>query len=278
MDPHPLRSTAGRHHDGGHPGFIVGGLSVGGGAAARKVSRCAATHFLDGLPEVLKDMKPISPGLRRGTRTLFRAGSNYGESLRCPAVVTMDVSSWRCSTARCGQVRPGGLAAARASEPVVVRPDGDAAGRLLLQLPPFPGPGGVPKGPADRGVDVDGPGDQFCRVGPGLELGEDPTPAPSRCHQRNRSHSRPHAPCSAGRARRGTPVRTRNRMPSISCRLAHVGGRTGWRGVRGSRSRSGLVEMSRPPVYRKGRRTEAGPLRPCFDPWKRDQASRDVGA
>jgi hypothetical protein len=39
-----------------------------------------------------------------------------------------------------GQVQFGGQAAARASEAVVVRLDGDAAGRLLLQVPLFRAP------------------------------------------------------------------------------------------------------------------------------------------
>ena len=50
---------------------------------------------------------------------------------------------------------------------------------------------------------------------------------PFRCQRRNRSYTRPQGACSLGTSRRGMPVRTRNRMPSISCRRGHIGGLPG---------------------------------------------------
>lgn len=54
-----------------------------------------------------------------------------------------------------GQMQLGGQAAAAATESVVIRLDGDPAGRLRLQILPFPRSGGVLVGPADRGIDVE---------------------------------------------------------------------------------------------------------------------------
>lgn len=92
----------------------------------------------------------------RGTRPRSRTVSNWGESLRCPAVTTIDMGFCPCSTA--------------------IRLDEDATGWLLLQLTPFAGSGRVSMGPTHRGVDVEIPRDRALRVGPGLELGEDPVP------------------------------------------------------------------------------------------------------
>ncbi|MFJ8082875.1 hypothetical protein ACIQ6Y_19965 [Streptomyces sp. NPDC096205] len=75
---------------------------------------------------------------------MLRTGSNCGESPRCPAEIAMDMGFWALFDA---QVQLGGQAAARAPEPVVVRLDGDAAGRLLV-LSPVSRPGGVLVGPA----------------------------------------------------------------------------------------------------------------------------------
>jgi hypothetical protein len=60
---------------------------------------------------------------------------------------------------------------------------------------------------------------------------------PSRCQRRNKSYARAQGPYRSGTSRHGTPVRMRNRMPSISCRLVHIGGRPGFlpRGNNGSR-------------------------------------------
>ena len=70
MDPHPLRSTAGRHYRDGPLGLAVnspcaGGLAVrwrDSGAQAVAIRRDALP---DGLAEVLKDMKPVR-GAERG--------------------------------------------------------------------------------------------------------------------------------------------------------------------------------------------------------------------
>jgi hypothetical protein len=66
-----------------------------------------------------------------------------------------------------GQVELGGQAAARATEAVVGRFGGDAAGRFDLQVPLFRA-GSVLVCPADGGIDVDVPGDELLRIGLGL--------------------------------------------------------------------------------------------------------------
>lgn len=127
-----------------------------------------------------------------------------------------------------GQVQLGGLAAARAPEPVVVRLGGDAAGRLLLQLPFFLAPAAcwwarttVESMLMSQVISSFASARTWSSVKIRCQV-------PSRCQRRNKSYARPHGPYSAGRSRQGTPVRTRNRMPSISCRLAQVGGRPGF--------------------------------------------------
>ncbi|MFF4506900.1 hypothetical protein [Streptomyces sp. NPDC001401] len=59
MGPHPLGSAAGRQHGEGQPGLAVGGLTLrrrNSGAQAVAVRRDA---LLDGLAEVLEQMKPV---------------------------------------------------------------------------------------------------------------------------------------------------------------------------------------------------------------------------
>lgn len=124
-----------------------------------------------------------------------------------------------------GQVQLGGQAAARAPKAVVARLGGDAAGRLLLQVPLFRAPAAcwwartmvestlisqvitLASARTCRAVKI------RCQV-------------PLRCHhRRNRSYTRPQGPYSCGMSRQGVPVRTRKRMPSTSRLLIHIGGR-----------------------------------------------------
>lgn len=103
------------------------------------------------------------PSPSRGTRIGSSTGSNCdhnGQAL----LALLD-----------GEVDSAGQTPAGASEPVVGRLDDDPAGGSSWRSP-FRRPGGVLVGPADGGVDVDGPGDQALRVGFGLELREDPCP------------------------------------------------------------------------------------------------------
>jgi GNAT superfamily N-acetyltransferase len=51
---------------------------------------------------------------------------------------------------------------------------------------------------------------------------------PSRCHRRNRPPIVCRGPYRAGTSRHGAPTRPRHRIPSISCRLFHFGGRPGF--------------------------------------------------
>jgi len=48
---------------------------------------------------------------------------------------------------------------------------------------------------------------------------------PARCQRRNRPYTVCQGPYAGGTSRHGVPVRTRHRMPSMSWRLDHRGGR-----------------------------------------------------
>jgi hypothetical protein len=48
---------------------------------------------------------------------------------------------------------------------------------------------------------------------------------PLRCHRRNSAATADHDPYRSGTSRHGVPARTRHRIPSISCRFVHCGGR-----------------------------------------------------
>jgi hypothetical protein len=51
---------------------------------------------------------------------------------------------------------------------------------------------------------------------------------PSRCHRRNSPYTVCHGPYVGGTSRHGVPARIRHRIPSMSCRLLHFGGRPGF--------------------------------------------------
>ena len=51
---------------------------------------------------------------------------------------------------------------------------------------------------------------------------------PSRCQRRNNWYTDCQGPYRSGTSRHGTPVRTRHRIPSISCRRGYVRGRPGF--------------------------------------------------
>jgi len=71
-------------------------------------------------------------------------------------------------------------------------------------------------GADDGGIDVDVPVDQALGLGPALQFGEDPLPgAVTLPPAEEVAHPAPW-PYSTGMSRQGMPVRTRNRMPSIS--------------------------------------------------------------
>lgn len=80
----------------------------------------------------------------------------------------------------------------------------------------FPRPGGMLVGAHNGGIDVDVPGRTIrCQV-------------PIRCQRQSRSYARPQGPYFSGTSRQVMPVRARNRMPSISRRRVHIGGRPGF--------------------------------------------------
>ncbi|MFF6958551.1 hypothetical protein [Streptomyces sp. NPDC008317] len=63
----------------------------------------------------------------------------------------------------------GGEAALEPAQTVVVGLRAGSAGRFLLSMSVPAGACGVVMGPADRGVDVDLPRDQTCRIRPSLQ-------------------------------------------------------------------------------------------------------------
>ena len=72
---------------------------------------------------------------------------------------------------------------------------------------------------------------------------------PSRCQARNNPYTDPHGPYRSGTSRHGHPARVRHRIPSMSCRLAHTGGRPGFFpfGSNGSSTaHCGSVKSARP--------------------------------
>jgi hypothetical protein len=100
---------------------------------------------------------------------------------------------------------------------------------LRVAAPPLAGPSGVLVGADDGGVHADVPGDQPARVGLGLQLGEDLLPGPIALPAPKQPIDGLPGPV-AGRhiPPRRPPVRVRQRIPSISCRLLQVGGRPGF--------------------------------------------------
>lgn len=98
-------------------------------------------------------------------------------------------------------------------------------GVFLLQVAPLAAPGRMLMGAADSGVDAQVPRDRTLRTARDWSRVRTRCQVPFRWHRRNRSQPRTHGPYSTGTSRHGTPVRTRNRMPSISGRRDQTGGR-----------------------------------------------------
>ena len=172
--------------------------------------------------------RPAAAG--RGTRIPSSTGVNCGLSPRCPAVTTIDSGFWPCSQARCslrGQPAPGpaqrvigGLGSLDRRR--AVRP-ADRLSRGHRQRADAPG---------DRRVHAHVPADPPGRVGAGLHAVRICRQTPSRCQRRNSPYT-----AATARTRRHVPprrpTRIRHRIPSMSCRFVHFGGRRrGWLGVR----------------------------------------------
>ena len=68
------------------------------------------------------------------------------------------------------------------------------------------------------------PANQPFSVRRSLQPGDDPRPVPSRCQRRNNPCTVCLGPSRDGASRHRAPVRTRQRIPSISCRFPHTGG------------------------------------------------------
>jgi hypothetical protein len=89
---------------------------------------------------------------------------------------------------------------------------------------------------------------------------------PSRCQRRNSPYADCHGPYAVGTSRQGDPVRVRQRIPSMSCRLAHFGGRPAFlpRGSRGSSTlHSESARSWRPAASRVGTRPLVFTLHHC---------------
>jgi hypothetical protein len=133
-----------------------------------------------------------------------------------------------------GQVHLGGQAAAGPAQAVIGRLGGYPAGRLGLQVPLLRAPAAcwcaranvestdtsqvISPAASARACNLV----MICRQ------------VPSRCQRRNSPYTDGQGPYRAGTSRHGVPVRTRHRVPSISCRLLHFRGRPGFL-PRGSR-------------------------------------------
>ena len=183
------------------------------------------------------------PGPVRGTRMRLSTAWNCGLSPRCPAVITTESGFWPCSQARCSLVvrpprdRPRPWSAGSCCTPPAARPAD----------PPFSRPGGVLVRPRDRGVHRHIPGDQPGRIRPRLQRGQDPRPGPVALPAAEQPYTVSHGPYRSGTSRHGAPVRVRHRIPSISWRLVHFGGRPGFLPRGSSGSSTPTARRSGPP-------------------------------
>ncbi len=78
---------------------------------------------------------------------------------------------------------------------------------------------------ADSGGDVHLPGDQALRVGLSLHLGHDPRPSAISLSEFGTGRRPSPRSVAFRHITPGVPVRVRHRIPSISCRRVHTGGR-----------------------------------------------------
>src|SRR5512133_2476475 len=83
---------------------------------------------------------------------------------------------------------------------------------------------------------------------------------PSRCQRRNSPYTVCHGPYRGGRSRHGAPVRVRQRIPSISCRLLQVGGRPDFLPVGSSGSSLAHCSLVRSPRPIRGASHGTPPL------------------
>jgi len=120
---------------------------------------------------------------------------------------------------------------------------------------PFACPGGVLVGAGNGGVDADVPADQPGRISAGLEPGQDPGLGAVALPAAKQPVDGLPPPVAGGHISPGrTATRVRHRIPSMSCRLVHIGGRPGlvpvgssgasiahWVSVRSCRPVTGMV-------------------------------------
>jgi len=135
-----------------------------------------------------------------------------------------------------GQVGLGGQPAAGAAQGVVGRLGVHPAGRFGLQIPFFRAPAAcwcaraIVESTLTSQVISPAASARPCSL---VKIARQ---VPFRCHRRNSPYTVCHRPYRSGTSRRGAPVRTRHRIPSMSCRFVHPGGRPGFlpRGSSGS--------------------------------------------
>jgi hypothetical protein len=108
-------------------------------------------------------------------------------------------------------------------------PPTPARSHLVVQSahPLFTRPGRVLVGPRDSGVHRHVPADPPGRISQVCNAVTIWRHMPSRCHRRNSAYTADQDPYSTGTSRQGAPTRTRQRIPSINCRLVHNDGRPG---------------------------------------------------
>ncbi len=164
------------------------------------------------------------PGPTRGTQMAFRTGSNCGESPRCPAVITIDMGFWPCSTAKCS------LGSGRRAS---VRARGRPARRRCRRAAPSAGPHFLAPAAcwwARQTVESTLMSQviRFFESAWACSSVKMRFQVPPLCQRRNRSYTRPQGPYRSGTSRHGAPGRVRHRMPSVSCRRVHIGGRPGF--------------------------------------------------
>ena len=125
----------------------------------------------------------------------------------------------------CGQMQLRGQPTPRPTDPVIIRLDVDPTRRFTLVSPFLRAPAAcwcaratVESTLTSQVINPSASAWACNRVRIRFQV-------PSRCQRRNNPYTVCHGPYRSGRSRHCTPVRTRNRIPLISCRFGCLGGR-----------------------------------------------------
>jgi hypothetical protein len=207
---------------------------------------------------------PIRPGTRPASiQTRYPDTFQHGSEVRAvSALPSGDQDRQWLAALLAAQMQLGGPATPRAPQRVVSRLHaGNSAGWLLLQIPFFRAPAAcwcaraiVESTLTSQVISPTvsaracSPVRIRCQV-------------PSRCQRRNRPYTVCQGPYRGGTSRQGDPTRNRHRIPSINCRLLHLGGRPGFlplgsngsstahcASVRSARAVTGMVSTRSPGI------------------------------